>query len=336
MDPLSPSLPPDWAELDAYFAGELNADAARAVRAYLAKHPDIEASLRRPDAFVPPAHATRAVDTAAMWRRMERRVMDAPRPAARAPRRYVVPAIAALAAAALLAVGVGRWRAGGDDAQSTTREFATRPGQRASVELADGSTALLAPASRIVVRASGRDVREVRLDGEAYFTVRGKSDVPFVVRAGDGIVRVLGTSFAVRRYETDSAVRIVVASGRVSVSDRDDRDGVGVILGAADLAQLGPGNRVVVTRGVALDDELAWRNGQLRVRNVTVAALVADLERVYDLEIRVPDSALMRLPVTASFHQTTPDGMLDVLSALLNVDVHRDGRTVTLLKRTGR
>jgi transmembrane sensor len=230
-------------------------------------------------------------------------------------------------------VGIVEWRARSDDARVVaTSEYATHAGERATVQLADGSIVLLGPASHLSVTQTGAGVRQVRLNGEAYFTVDNRTDAPFVVHAGDGVVRVLGTEFAVRRYDTDSLVRVAVAAGRVSLRARMDRAGIGVVLGASDAAQLGPRNRVVVTRGVDLTDYLAWRTGQLRFRNATVSSMLTDLERAYDLDLSVSDSAMAHLHVTVTLHQTTVSGMLEVLSTLLNADVQRTGRRVTLTR----
>jgi ferric-dicitrate binding protein FerR (iron transport regulator) len=348
VPPTFPPPPPAWEALDAYLAGELDGPAADAVRRYLAHNPDVERTLHERAAFVPRRHApAHDVDVRAAWHAMEQRigastsiekrpVQVGARVAVRQKR--VAPLVAGLATVALLAAATviglvkgGTWFDGSHT--RATSEYATRPGERATVQLADGSTVLLGPASHLVVTREGASVRETRLSGEAYFTVRSRADAPFIVHAGDGIVRVLGTEFAVRRYDTDSTVRVAVATGRVSLRARTDGDGIGVVLGASDAAQLGPKNRVVVTRGVDLTDDLSWRTGQLRFRNATVASVLTDLGRAYDLELTVSDSALAHLHITATLHQTTAAGMLDVLSRLLNADVRRSGRHVTLIKR---
>jgi ferric-dicitrate binding protein FerR (iron transport regulator) len=341
-----PSGPPDWEQLDAYFAGELDRAAEEAVRRYLERNPEVERTFRRPSAFVPPEHApNREVDVATMWRAMERRIgQNAPtrgatsRPVSRGTwwTRYAASVIASVAAAAVL-VGVWQWRTHANGGRAlVAAEYATLPGQRADIHLADGSSVLLGPASRLRTRVAGHDVRDVMLDGEAYFTVHGRSGTPFVVHAGDGIVRVLGTAFSVRRYPEDSAVRVAVTSGRVGLRARTDSDGVGVVLGASDVAQLGPRNLVLVTRGANLDDDLSWRTGQLRFHNTPVSSVLADVRRMYDLDVTVRDSTLASLPVTITLHETTANGVLDVLSRLLNVDIRREGRHVTLVPQTSR
>jgi transmembrane sensor len=124
-----------------------------------------------------------------------------------------------LAAAAALAVtAVGGWRlaqsAGGGDT-SVTLTAATAVGVFRQVELPDGSSIRLNTDSAVEVRYEAA-VRRVRLvKGEAYFSVAKNSARPFIVRAGDVDVRVMGTVFNVRLRP--ESVDVLVTEGRVRV-----------------------------------------------------------------------------------------------------------------------
>jgi transmembrane sensor len=346
QSPLAPE--PDPSALDRYFAGESSSDEAAAIEQWLADHPDDRVILdalreRMAEPNGPLAAYNHEVRVAAIVDysiRAERRnrlrhQANGELATTRTRHRWVAAALAA-AAALVLAVGYEKYgRSGnGGDAVLSAAEYATRPGQRASVRLADGTTVLLAPASHLSVRAVGNTVRHVTLKGEGYFTVRHQSATPFVVQAGNGIVRVLGTEFAVRRYAEDSTVRVAVASGRVSVRARSDNAATAVVLGASDAAQLGPRNRMVVTRHIDLDGYLAWRTGQLRFQDTPVSAILRELNRTYDLDISTTDTAIANRLITLTLHETTSNGVLDLLSQLLDADVQRQGRHVTLTRRS--
>ncbi|WP_020601684.1 FecR family protein [Spirosoma spitsbergense] len=88
-----------------------------------------------------------------------------------------------------------------------------------SVKLPDGSRVVLAPNSRVLFPAQfGRQVRDVKLTGDAFFEVVRQPLRPFIVHAGDVNVKVLGTSFDVRTSGRNGEVNVVVKTGKVAVS----------------------------------------------------------------------------------------------------------------------
>jgi ferric-dicitrate binding protein FerR (iron transport regulator) len=96
--------------------------------------------------------------------------------------------------------------------------YATANGERGAVTLTDGSTVILNAASRLDVPANySSGNRTVRLIGEGLFTVSSHAGHPFTVISGLTKTRVLGTSFVVRHYGTDTTVMVAVRTGKVSV-----------------------------------------------------------------------------------------------------------------------
>jgi transmembrane sensor len=94
--------------------------------------------------------------------------------------------------------------------------FSTGKGETKVVALKDGSVVTLNTASEILVNYSD-DLRSVELiHGEALFDVAKNKARPFVVAAGDTHVRVVGTSFTVRRIDT-APVQVLVREGIVEV-----------------------------------------------------------------------------------------------------------------------
>ncbi len=98
------------------------------------------------------------------------------------------------------------------------REVVTARGQRATVELRDGSQVTLGADSRLTIPADfGGTTRTVTLDGEAYFVVTPDARRPFDVRSGFAVTRVLGTRFGVLGRSDRDAVEVIVASGKVAL-----------------------------------------------------------------------------------------------------------------------
>lgn len=219
--------------------------------------------------------------------------------------------------------------------ETTTREYRTARGQRATIVLLDGTRAVLGVDSRLRVSlptgtgsASGGK-REAYLEGEVLFEVAHVASQPFVVHAGAAVAQDIGTTFGVRAYEGE-AVRVVVVDGSVAVRDsaRDARHET--VLGANDLARIAPGN-LEVERGIDPRPYVAWSQGSLVFRQARLSAVAAQLERVYDVRITITDSALGDAKVSATFaDRDAIDAVLHTLGATLDAAVERHGQAVTI------
>ena len=100
-------------------------------------------------------------------------------------------------------------------------EFVVTEDSLKSVRLPDGTKVWLNESSQISYgKTFNRIIREVHLQGEAYFEVRRDSLRPFIIRAGQSETRVLGTSFNLKAY-SQSYPELTVVTGRVTFSQED-------------------------------------------------------------------------------------------------------------------
>lgn len=216
------------------------------------------------------------------------------------------------------------------------REYITPRGQRAQFNLPDGTQVILSVASRLRVPADyGERGRVVHLDGEAYFEVTHDEQNPFVVHAGAAVARDLGTRFVVRAYEEEDGVRVVVAEGEVALQG-DSAGGREALLGAGELGRVAANGEVTTRSGVDLDRYLAWTQGRLVFANTPLREVLPQLGRWYDLDLRLGDSALADLPVTATFKNQPSDDVLGLLALTLGLTPERRGRTVVFYSAAAR
>lgn len=129
-------------------------------------------------------------------------------------------------AACLALVLVGTWSwyqmaitttANGDVVADATQQV-NQSTQPMIVLLPDGSRVTLEPSSQLLIgKAFGKSRREVFLTGEAFFEVTRNATKPFMVYTGKMVTKVLGTSFRIKAYATDSSMMVAVRTGRVTV-----------------------------------------------------------------------------------------------------------------------
>lgn len=202
--------------------------------------------------------------------------------------------------------------------------YTTANGERAQVTLPDGTIALLNVASRLEVPpdyTSGN--RVVRLTGEALFTVVHNQGVPFTVATGFSTTRVLGTTFIVRQYENDTAAVVAVRDGKVSVGSTVLTAGHETIVGAHTNHPSRTTNQ----------KRFAFADGVLFMDSRPLIDAIPELNRWYNVDIRLGDSTLATRRVTGSFEIGSVTDVMWILETTYNVRVVRVGRVVTLYPR---
>jgi len=238
---------------------------------------------------------------------------------------------AALAAAAAIALMLTLNRA-----PTQTENLATPTAVRRTLALADGSRVELNAQTSLRVEIDGRE-RRVRLaSGEAFFAVHKDASRPFTVETPAGSVRVTGTQFDVRA-ESPAALEVTVVEGSVQARPGDGagRAGAPVALAAGEQLSAGPGGIAVHTlTPAALDDALAWRQGQIVFNGVPLRDALARFARYHGRGITATaDAAECR--VAGRYSLDDLDGFFAALEEALPVRVTRNlNGTVQVSLRT--
>jgi ferric-dicitrate binding protein FerR (iron transport regulator) len=146
----------------------------------------------------------------------------------------------------------------------------------------------------------GTDKREVTLSGEAYFDVRHSEREPFIIHTGKIATTVLGTSFNIKAYPDRQHIIVSVSTGKVRVSYNN-----------VQLATLVKGQQVKVNsrlntveeKKIAPAEVAAWQQGNMSYEDETFEDVIADLERLYNVKIRINNDAIRTLKVSTSFRR---------------------------------
>jgi transmembrane sensor len=238
----------------------------------------------------------------------------------------------AVAATIAMVVAGAAWLQKG----SETQTLATAVGQHRTVTLADGSIVTL-NTNTILETDLTRRVRQIYLrKGEAHFQVAHDRSRPFLVHAGDALVRAVGTEFEVH-LRSDQHVDVVVNEGRVEVQ------AAGPVLPPTPAARAKPASETLVRALSAgeqlstasadyaivpvssqqLSSELAWRDGAIVFDEALLSEAVREIERYTDARIVVSDSRVAALRVGGRFRTDDVQGFLDGLQTALPVTIRR-------------
>ena len=196
--------------------------------------------------------------------------------------------------------------------------------------LADGTEVFLNAETRMRFpdRFTG-GTREIFLDGEAFFDVRRDARHPFVVRAGDVSVRVLGTTFNVRAY-ADANTSATLVSGSVRFTSEGDS----VVLRPGQQCELNAMNRRLSVREVDVMSVLAWKDGDFVFRDEPLENVMEEVARWYDVDVVYASDELRTRKVYLYMDRPdTVEDMLEQLTLLGGVDYEIMDNRITLKEK---
>lgn len=95
----------------------------------------------------------------------------------------------------------------------------TRKGSKSNIQLPDGTVVWLNADSKLTYDENFRgNLREVHLQGEGYFEVVKDENRPFIIHTKAIDIRVLGTVFNVKAYETETSTEASLIRGSVEIT----------------------------------------------------------------------------------------------------------------------
>ncbi|MFT3703705.1 MAG: DUF4974 domain-containing protein [Agriterribacter sp.] len=216
--------------------------------------------------------------------------------------------------------------------------FATKPTQKKSFILPDGSTVILNAESSITLAPDfGQTSRRLTLTGEAFFDVTHDAAKPFIVETERMNVKVLGTAFNVKAYSTDAVYETSLLRGSVELS----------VKGESKTLMLHPNQKYVLANTTAQENkpslksqqriatiektneeglqplkiirkdtsivEVSWTENKLAFADEPLSEVAKKLERWYGVKIVITDPGIANTAYNGSFRN---EDIINVLSAL--------------------
>jgi len=175
--------------------------------------------------------------------------------------------------------------------------LSTPKGGQYQITLPDGTRVWLNSASSLrYPEAFPTDRRTVILEGEAYFEVKNRSNVPFEVVSKGQVVEVLGTQFNINAYKDEKKIKTTLVEGSISVrphvADQQIAHNIGSILDSKSVMILKPGEQAVLTEDgvqvnkVNTEEFTAWKDGYFYFRDATLQDVMKQFSRWYDVDIQ--------------------------------------------------
>jgi transmembrane sensor len=161
--------------------------------------------------------------------------------------------------------------------------------------------------------------RKVILEGEAYFEVKHDESKPFKVKAGNTIIKVLGTSFDVKTEKENNNVSVVVNSGKVAFYKTNSLHD-NYILTQGTKGQFIASDLKIIVSGNKNQNYLSWKTGILSFYDTPLSEVCSILGDHYDKKI-IANSIDSELVLTGSFKNEELAEIVKTIELTLDVEL---------------
>jgi len=217
----------------------------------------------------------------------------------------------------------------------------TKNGNRTKIVLPDGSQVWLNAGSNLDYNNAvfNKDLREVTLNGEAYFDVTKNAEKPFIIHTKKMDVKVIGTAFNIRSYGDEKTAEASLIRGSIEVSLKDRKDQKFILKPnekisiATDETQqtVARQEKMVAVKNntkpipqIVVNDlkpnptnniipEIAWTQNKLYFEDESLENIAPMLERWFGNKVEITNVSLKNLRYYGNFENETIEEVLSYL-----------------------
>ena len=175
------------------------------------------------------------------------------------------------------------------------------------------------------------DFREVKLKGNAYFSVTKKNDKPFIVRVGEFSLKVYGTEFNVNAYDLQN-IETVLVNG--SIGFKANESTPERMMEPNELAVSDSRTGLSEIHQVDIYPYIAWKNQNIVFVNERLESIMEKMARWYDVTVFFQDESLKDLRFDCNMRRYTDiRDLFFFLEKTSNARFALNGRTVVISKK---
>lgn len=234
-------------------------------------------------------------------------------------------------------------------------ELIAEKGFRSQITLPDGSKVWLNSDSKLQYDQNFNDsIREVTLDGEAFFDVVKNPDRPFIVHTSSIDIKVLGTAFNVKSYARDKTIETTLIHGLVEVTQKNKGEQSRIILRPKEKlvynrvetefeknninVPVEPKNKTLAIAILPLPKNVAdtaiketsWIYNRLDFEGDTFRELAVKMERWFNVTITFNSPEIASQRLRGSFENETVEEALRALQLITKFKFKKNGNEIEI------
>ena len=210
----------------------------------------------------------------------------------------------------------------------------TPKGGEYSIKLSDGTKVWLNAATTLIYPVAFRDsIRNVSLEGEAYFEVAENKEKPFVVTTENIDIIVLGTSFNISSYNDDDMFATTLVEGKVKINTNNNK------------YNLKPGQHFSLIKSSSetnikeVNTELytTWKDGNFIFENETLESILKQFSRWYNFTSYFKYEELKLYEFSGNLSRyKSPQKLFDMIEQISDVRFEIIGNELRISKYTSK
>lgn len=265
------------------------------------------------------------VDPLLAWNRLKRRIDDAgaaPLELEKETSRtkglfYYIPRIAAAAALAIVVIYLFQL--------DRKQEVISLQAEEAIVKdtLPDQTAVALNAVTTLTFTETPTE-RRAGLSGEAFFDVKPDSAKPFVIDAGEALVKVVGTSFNLQAYPENDTIVLAMQTGHAWLIGKAAGDSLLVAAGGKAILSKATGR--IGTLDTDPANDAFWLTRTLIFKRTDLLQVFKMLERNYQVNISVANPGILNCRLSARYSDATVENILEQIAAVFNLQISAAGR----------
>lgn len=220
-------------------------------------------------------------------------------------------------------------------------------GERKRFVLPDGSQVNLNSGSQLRFHKDfGMENREVWLNGEAFFDVSKNASHPFMVNTNRMTVRVLGTAFNVKAYNTMEDIETTVLEGKVEVSLKESKEKKVILLPNEKISlknnviikDIQPNQSVTSIKyevqtvkpanNETMPEEAVWVKEKLAFTNEAFDIVALKMERWHNVKFYFANEKLKDLRLNGDFDNVSIDETMHILQMMVHFKYEMTGNNI--------
>jgi transmembrane sensor len=206
--------------------------------------------------------------------------------------------------------------------------YSTAFGMTKNILLEDGSEVTLNANSTLKVPKdlADTDVREVWLDGEAFFSITKKGGhVKFSVHTDNVNVEVLGTKFNVNNRH--GSTEVVLNEGSVKLTSDVNADDI-VYMKPGDFVSLSQSDTTFKRKIVKPEKYNAWQSNKLVFEDTPLRDVAQKIEDYYGVTVEIQNDEIGKRQLTGTLPNNDLGIVLKSLSASHNLEIQREDNRI--------
>lgn len=206
----------------------------------------------------------------------------------------------------------------------------TAKGERRKVVLPDGTIVTLqAQSSLEFPSAFTGNIREVKLEGEAFFEVVKNPHKPFVVKSKHLETKVLGTSFDVIDRANQAQGKVAVVTGKVQMSV--PKQGIKQMLTPNLMGVWQAKQQAIEAQPFDPKEMISWKSNILYFSKTPLKAVFEQLEMWYGVSIEIAPNTALKGRYSGEFYDETLENVLTGIAFTSGFSYEIDGDHVRIM-----